>query len=132
MYGIQYRYARKQNYFFNLNFWCQSCHSEMGNTNSRNMDKRTSRRQYRDTFAKGIADQREQIAAVQAFDDDYTGLNWDSSNIRVCIRKRPIFPRELENSEFDVITCKHRNVIVVSLLMYVCCMPIISPISYAF
>ena len=86
----------------------------MGNTGSRNMDKRTSRRQYRDTFAKGIADQRELIAAMVSPTIDSTGLNWDSSNIRVCVRKRPIFPRELENREFDVITCKHRNVIVVS------------------
>jgi len=96
----------------------------MGNSESsnpvRNMDKRTARREYKDDFAAGIARYRQQHGivvggkkgkneeAVETFDES----SWGKGDIRVFVRKRPIFPHELENSEFDVISCVKDKVIV--------------------
>lgn len=76
------------------------------------MDKRTARREYRDDFEKAIMNFRKglpQAAPLQTSDV----LHWESGNIRVCARKRPIFSRELKDGEFDVISCYNRNRIIV-------------------
>eukprot|EP01041_Mallomonas_annulata_P007601 gene7601-15574_t len=81
----------------------------------RNMDKRTSRREYRDSFAKGIDFFRKNdIRNFQSSTDDIID---DSSKregrLRVCIRKRPIFQHEINDGEFDVITCLNKSTVVV-------------------
>jgi kinesin family protein 2/24 len=82
----------------------------MGNAESnpiRNMDKRTARREYRDTFAGGIARYR---AIVNSEDHGASASNGEEvqeecpHNVSVCVRKRPIFQHEIDDGEFDVIT----------------------------
>lgn len=91
----------------------------MGNDQSsnpiRNMDKRTSRREHGAAFNTAIQNYRDNIGfnlnnPVEYMDDEE---EWEAGAIRVCIRKRPIFKPELENFEFDVITCVDGSNIVV-------------------
>jgi kinesin family protein 2/24 len=95
----------------------------MGNSSSnpvKNLDKRTARREYNPTFARAIVGYRNQVqmwkdgasyaAATSARRLTSTD---DGNNIKVCVRKRPIFPYELSSSEFDVITCCDSKVITV-------------------
>ena len=83
----------------------------MGNAESnpvRNLDKRTARRQYRKTFEKAIM-------AFRVANDDIAISEPKPANegngLQVYVRKRPIFPRELE-AEFDVITCSPTTVTI--------------------
>jgi hypothetical protein len=79
----------------------------MGNSTSnpvRNMDKRTSRREYSKEFESAIEFYRNQISSLgimSPINDDKSTRN----NIKVFARKRPIFKYELDSSEFDVVTC---------------------------
>ncbi|CAE8677169.1 unnamed protein product [Polarella glacialis] len=87
----------------------------MGNAESqivRNVDKRTSRRDHRLIFA--AAAQRFRTAPF-APPLVVGGASASSAErgLRVCIRKRPIFPHELEQGEFDVISCLATGRVVV-------------------
>lgn len=93
----------------------------MGNSESanpiRNMDKRTARREYRDDFSAAITRHRQRsgydIQMKKKQQHTTTGQtletmvakNWEHGEIRVFARKRPIFQHEIENGEFDVISC---------------------------
>ena len=85
----------------------------MGNNESnpiRNMDKRTARREYRTSFMKCISSYRKRmkeepdVSNSQAPTRDITWLTESDQNIRVCVRKRPIFKHEVEDFEFDVVS----------------------------
>jgi len=103
----------------------------MGNENSnpiRNMDKRTARREYRDQFKRAILDFQLsngiQTAAVQGAEgreevaetsnQKELKFSEDSkNNVRVLVRKRPIFRHEVDGSEFDVVSCMEGRVAVI-------------------
>ena len=72
----------------------------------RNLDKRTARRQYKEAFSRAIGGYR--AAALQRYEehgDHEDVLGSAARPVQVFIRKRPIFPRELKASEFDVVSC---------------------------
>jgi hypothetical protein len=75
----------------------------------KNIDKRTARREYHSDFVSAIDVYRRNIGV-----DDISTVQKRKSlgNIMVCVRKRPMFQIDLNNSEFDVITCVNDNVIV--------------------
>lgn len=78
----------------------------------RNMDKRTARREYRENFSSGISSYR--FRRMGEPETQSSGeLDWNTGNIRVCVRKRPIFQDELSHYEFDVITCVNKQTIVI-------------------
>jgi kinesin family member 2/24 len=95
----------------------------MGNNESnpiRNMDKRTARREYRVTFMKTISSYRRRKIELPPECTDVSqplrDLNWvieNDQNIRVCVRKRPIFKHEVEDFEFDVVSAIGGRVAVV-------------------
>jgi kinesin family protein 2/24 len=68
------------------------------------MDKRTARREYRVAFSGAISSYRKKIDANESNKINEEEQLWDE-NIRVYVRKRPIFKHETDNGEFDVITC---------------------------
>lgn len=86
------------------------------------MDKRTARREYRSDFSAGIVRYRQRLGyappltsrKASAYDDDCAAA-WSSSEkgVRVVVRKRPIFQHEIENGEFDVVTCLNNNKLIV-------------------
>lgn len=76
----------------------------------RNMDKRTARREHREVFAAAIAEaaakaaaKAEAAAAARAAPE--SGADAAVDQVRVYIRKRPIFEHELKAKEFDVVSC---------------------------
>ena len=79
------------------------------------MDKRTCRREYCESFSRAIklfrqenqSQNQNQISCVE--DNSY----FNEGKLTVMVRKRPIFSHELQNSEFDVVTCLNRKNIVV-------------------
>ena len=93
----------------------------MGNESSnpiRNMDKRTARREYRDHFKKAIADFQVSNGIYDNVGSNSGGkqdegsvqheLRFDEeskNNVRVLVRKRPIFQHEEDAHEFDVVSC---------------------------
>ena len=85
----------------------------MGNNESnpiRNMDKRTARREYRGAFMKAISGYRKRSKTLPPSTDispptrDISWATESDQNIRVCVRKRPIFKHEIEDFEFDVVS----------------------------
>ena len=98
-----------------------SCCSRMGANESqpvRNMDKRTCRREYRDDYKNAINKIRRELSNDPDYSkdnaEDSSTLNWSNGNVRVCVRKRPIFPREVQGDEFDVAFCpeSRKNIII--------------------
>ena len=97
----------------------------MGNAQGnpiRNIDKRTARREYKDTFQRAIlkyqldngidpsVPRKDLEKRILNFGDGGSG---SSSNVRVVVRKRPIFEHEIDGHEFDVATCLDaRNVTI--------------------
>lgn len=93
----------------------------MGNEQSvvKNVDKRTARREQARTF----------IPAIRAFKMEHTDgkavevvsrcipstadgegrPEQAGGGMRVCVRRRPIFPHELTQGEYDVVTCVLRG-----------------------
>eukprot|EP00439_Symbiodinium_sp_Y106_P010144 s3621_g1.t1 len=69
----------------------------------------TSRREHRAIFE--AAAQRFRQAPFQA--PPRCGGCEEARGIRVCVRKRPIFPHEIEQGEFDAITCLDPGRVVV-------------------
>ena len=75
----------------------------MGNAESqpvRNVDKRTARRDHAPRF-KGEITRFRQLG-VAALLEEHAAPN---RQVRVCVRRRPIFSHELRAGEFDVLTC---------------------------
>mmetsp|Transcript_2379 Transcript_2379/g.5492 ORF Transcript_2379/g.5492 Transcript_2379/m.5492 type:complete len:813 (+) Transcript_2379:158-2596(+) len=88
----------------------------------RNVDKRTARRENRKAFIEGIAQFRAQHQLLQGENANQgpeassdagsardvqnaaNHTNDEDQMVRVFVRKRPIFPHELEQKEFDVIS----------------------------
>jgi hypothetical protein len=90
----------------------------MGNAESgnpvRNMDKRTARREYRDDFMSAVTRFRKRNEGFEHQDQEPITDEWLDGSIKVFVRKRPIFKRELEAFEFDVATCTPaKNTIVI-------------------
>jgi len=88
----------------------------MGNSESsnpiRNMDKRTARREYRADFIRAISDYRARNPPAKNGIKRVSG-DWFDGNIKVFVRKRPIFKHELDAYEFDVATCTAEDRIVI-------------------
>jgi kinesin family protein 2/24 len=93
----------------------------MGNSESanpiRNLDKRTARREYREDFLTAINRFRKQYVLLKQStshknEDNNILKTWDDNNIRVFARKRPIFTHEIENNEYDVVTCINSNIVI--------------------
>lgn len=89
----------------------------MGNAESsnpiRNMDKRTARREYREAFVGAITEYQESIRPNrERRKAEPRVLDWGDGNIRVFVRKRPIFKHETDNYEFDVVTCLDKSIII--------------------
>lgn len=86
----------------------------MGNAESgplvRNADKRSSRREHRAIFE--AAAQRFRAAPFAAPDGGRLGEADSGRGVRVCVRKRPIFSHEIEQGEFDAITCLDGRLVV--------------------
>ncbi|CAK9004632.1 Diatom spindle kinesin-1, partial [Durusdinium trenchii] len=86
----------------------------MGNAESgpivRNADKRSSRREHRAIFE--AAAERFRAAPFEAPDGTAHGGGAAGRGVRVCVRKRPIFEHEIEQGEFDAITCMEGRVVV--------------------
>jgi kinesin family member 2/24 len=87
----------------------------MGNEQSivRNVDKRTARREQAHHFVPAIRAFRAEAmggappaAMVCAPGADAPAAR---GGMRVCVRKRPVFPHELEQGEYDVVTCVGRG-----------------------
>ena len=89
----------------------------MGSADSqpvRNMDKRTARREYRSQFENACDHYREVNAHLmtRGSSDPPADISKESK-IRVYSRKRPIFKREIDDGEFDCVTCLDDGIIVV-------------------
>ncbi len=78
----------------------------------RNMDKRTARREYRESFCNGIIEYKRNLDSNITSEEEQT-LTWEDGAIRVCVRKRPIFKDELKLFEFDVISCNAGSSVIV-------------------
>lgn len=91
----------------------------MGASESRNMDKRSVRRQYRDDYQGAIRDIRRILAdrvapnASSGSESNSLISKNASRDIKVFMRKRPIFDKEEASGEFDVISCPHPNKIII-------------------
>ena len=81
----------------------------------RNLDKRTARRTYRDDFRGAIKRYRTSTKVAQqwAFLASEDDRSWEAGDLKVCVRKRPIFKSELQGKEFDVLTVTHGKLITV-------------------
>mmetsp|Transcript_20587 Transcript_20587/g.71211 ORF Transcript_20587/g.71211 Transcript_20587/m.71211 type:complete len:947 (+) Transcript_20587:93-2933(+) len=90
----------------------------MGNAESaivRNVDKRTSRREHRAHFEAAVERFRKTPFAAPPRPEGSGGGGGPGDEdrfVRVCVRKRPIFKHELEQGEFDVVTCLPGRVVV--------------------
>jgi kinesin family protein 2/24 len=92
----------------------------MGNSESsnpiRNMDKRTARREYKEDFGRAVQRYRKQFIqrreAVGGASFKFTSDSWEDNQIRVFARKRPIFQHEIDDGEYDVVTCHQKTIIV--------------------
>lgn len=85
----------------------------MGNVEAavvRNVDKRTSRREHRNTFAAAV--ERFRVSPFEAPTPPCTTNKTSRRFVHVCVRKRPIFKHELDQGEFDVVTCLPARVVV--------------------
>lgn len=82
----------------------------MGN----NIDKRTYRREFHEYFKQVIQHYQEKHVRA-ALQKQESVINDDNGNIRVFIRKRPIFQHEIAKNEFDVLTCPPWGGIIVHM-----------------
>ncbi|EKX47591.1 hypothetical protein GUITHDRAFT_106577 [Guillardia theta CCMP2712] len=84
----------------------------MGNEHSviKNIDKRTARREHAAFFKLAIERFRQEGETSSG------GVREEGAptkrSIHVCVRKRPIFPHEINAGEYDVITCRKAGVFV--------------------
>ena len=90
----------------------------MGNSESqpvRNVDKRTARRDHAPKFKGAITSYRQGIWGAAPKDADIgTDSLFHSANdaLRVAVRRRPFFKHELDQGEFDVVSCERRRITV--------------------
>lgn len=77
----------------------------------RNVDKRTSRREHRATFEAAVARFRAAPFNPPA-ELTASGGTTSGRSVRVCVRKRPFFPHEHQQGEFDVVSCLTRRVVI--------------------
>ena len=89
----------------------------MGNSESqpvRNVDKRTARRDHAHIFKGAITTYRREVLLNAAPDcDAREGLIHDPGDaLRVAVRRRPFFKHELDQGEFDVVSCEKRSISV--------------------
>ena len=83
----------------------------MGNEQSvvKNVDKRTARREQAQYFRPAIqafkmeATDGKPVEVIRTLSQSALG------GMRVCVRKRPIFPHEVKQGEYDVVTCLLRS-----------------------
>lgn len=91
----------------------------MGNSESqpvRNVDKRTARRDHSHLFKGAITQFRQTIYGTNPADADDEKRNpliHDPGDaLRVAVRRRPFFKHELDQGEFDVVSCEKRRITV--------------------
>lgn len=79
------------------------------------MDKRTARREYGETFSNAIAAYRTKFVKKRKTGSTaiHQDEKWTDGDIRVYVRKRPIFKHETDKFEFDVATCVDDKTIVI-------------------
>lgn len=73
----------------------------------KNIDKRTARREYSGDFSSSIQKFRVENKNLKIPTNDTI-----NHALRVCVRKRPIFKNDINNFEFDVITCVTNGIII--------------------
>eukprot|EP00403_Amphidinium_massartii_P004885 CAMPEP_0178382306 /NCGR_PEP_ID=MMETSP0689_2-20121128/6426_1 /TAXON_ID=160604 /ORGANISM="Amphidinium massartii, Strain CS-259" /LENGTH=790 /DNA_ID=CAMNT_0020002507 /DNA_START=19 /DNA_END=2388 /DNA_ORIENTATION=- len=78
----------------------------------RNTDKRTSRREHRETFEASIARFRAAPFDTPSQPVKGNAATTSTRSIRVCVRKRPLFAHEQKQGEFDVVSCLPRRVVI--------------------
>ena len=76
----------------------------------RNVDKRTSRIDHRDSFQRAIVDHRATLPS--AIGTAAAGEDVAAFGINVCVRKRPLFPHEIDAGDYDATTVTGRRMIV--------------------
>jgi kinesin family protein 2/24 len=87
----------------------------MGNEQSivRNVDKRTARREQAQHFVPAIRafkmEHNDGVPVDVVCSSDGNQRQSAGGGMRVCVRKRPIFPHELSQGEYDVVTCLLRG-----------------------
>ena len=93
----------------------------MGNAESqpiRNVDKRTARRDNALQYNQAIWNYRAHVLGPlkppELLPAELGPAHSDngSASVRVCIRRRPIFPHEMKAGEFDVVSCDGRAIVV--------------------
>ena len=99
----------------------------MGNSESqpvRNVDKRTARRDHAHLFKGAITAYRREVLlnAIDEGGDARGGLIHDPGDaLRVAVRRRPFFKHELDQGEFDVVSCEKRSISVHDCRLYPDC-----------
>lgn len=99
----------------------------MGNSESqpvRNVDKRTARRDHSHLFKGAITRYRQEVGgadpdAPEAMRDPLIHEPGDA--LRVAVRRRPFFKHELDQGEFDVVSCEMRRITVHDCRLYADC-----------
>ena len=83
----------------------------MGNEQSvvKNVDKRTARREHAPYFRPAIQAFKMEATDGRPVEVVRTRTQSELGGMRVCVRKRPIFPHELKQGEYDVVTCLLRD-----------------------
>jgi hypothetical protein len=97
----------------------------MGNSESqpvRNVDKRTARRDHAHLFRGAITQYRQSHAGGLPAELSRDPLLHDPGDaLRVAVRRRPFFKHELDQGEFDVVSCETRKITVHDCRLYADC-----------
>ena len=98
----------------------------MGNAESqpvRNVDKRTARRDHAGRFKEAIARYREEQHQTSDEPAPFieNGASAFMQRCKVAVRRRPIFPHELTQGEFDVVTCGRSHLVIHDCRMHADC-----------
>lgn len=99
----------------------------MGNSESqpvRNVDKRTARRDHAHLFKGAITSYRQGIWGTPPKDGDLGRdhlIHDPGDALRVAVRRRPFFKHELDQGEFDVVSCEKRKITVHDCRLYPDC-----------
>ena len=100
----------------------------MGNSESqpvKNVDKRTARRDHAHLFKGAITQYRQGVWSGGAPGDDEVSrdplIHAPGDALRVAVRRRPFFKHELDQGEFDVVTCERRRITVHDCRLYPDC-----------
>ena len=100
----------------------------MGNSESqpvRNVDTRTARRDHAHLFKGGITRFRQEIYGTHPADMEDSSrdplIHAPGDALRVAVRRRPFFKHELDQGEFDVVSCERRRITVHDCRLYSDC-----------